>query len=53
MKTFTAIAALAAATSVFAAPSPVEELVARASSTLTPITTKGNGTAFLGAFGVL
>lgn len=42
MKTFSAIAALAAATSVFAAPSPVEELVARASSTLTPITTKGN-----------
>jgi hypothetical protein len=43
MKTFNAIAALAAATSAFAAPSPVEELVPRASSTLTPITVKGNG----------
>jgi hypothetical protein len=43
MKTFNAVAALAAATSVFAAPSPTEELVPRASSTsLTAITTKGN-----------
>lgn len=43
MKTFNAIAALAAATSVFAAPSPVEELFPRASTTsLTAITTKGN-----------
>lgn len=41
MKTFSAIAALAAATSVFAAPS--EDIVGRASSTLTPITVKGNG----------
>lgn len=41
MKTFTAIAALAAATSVYAAPSPTEQLEARASS-LTAITVKGN-----------
>ena len=44
MKTFNAIAALAAAGSVFATPTPTEELVARASSTLTPITVQGNGT---------
>jgi len=42
MRTFNAIAALAAVTSVFAAPSPTEELVARASSSLAPITVKGN-----------
>jgi len=51
MKTFTAIAALAAAGSVFASPTPTEELVARASSSssstsssssLTAITVKGN-----------
>jgi len=40
MKTFTTIAALAA--TVLAAPSPVENLAPRASSTLTPITVKGN-----------
>ncbi|KUJ18023.1 uncharacterized protein LY89DRAFT_746086 [Mollisia scopiformis] len=43
MKTFTVVAALAAAGSVFASPTPTEELVARASSTsLTAITVKGN-----------
>jgi hypothetical protein len=43
MKTFNAVAALAVATTVFALPSPTEELVARASSSsLTPITVKGN-----------
>lgn len=50
MKTFTAVAALAAVGSVFATPTPTEELVARASSSssssssssLTPITVKGN-----------
>lgn len=45
MKSFSAIAALAAATFAFAAPgTPTEELVARASSTsLTAISVKGNG----------
>jgi len=42
MKVFTSIAALAAISSVVALPSPTEELVARSSSTLTPITVKGN-----------
>jgi len=43
MKSFTAIAALAAAGSVFATPTPTEELVARASPTsLEAITVKGN-----------
>lgn len=42
MKTFSTFAALAAATSVFAAPSPKEELVAKAASSVTPITVKGN-----------
>jgi hypothetical protein len=41
MKTINAIAALAAATSVYAAPSPTEHLSPRA-STLTAITVKGN-----------
>lgn len=41
MKTFSAVAALAAVSSVLAAPA--EELAARA-STVVPITTKGNGT---------
>ncbi|KAH9205651.1 1,3-beta-glucanosyltransferase [Leptodontidium sp. 2 PMI_412] len=45
MKSFSAIAALAAAAStVYALPSPTKELDARASSaSLTPITVKGNG----------
>jgi hypothetical protein len=43
MKTVNAIAALAAASSVYAAPSPTEQLLPRA-STLTAITVKGNGT---------
>jgi 1,3-beta-glucanosyltransferase GAS5 len=43
MKTFNTLAAvLAAASSVFAAPSPSEELAPRQSS-LTAITVKGNG----------
>ncbi|ESZ96854.1 1,3-beta-glucanosyltransferase gel1 [Sclerotinia borealis F-4128] len=43
MKTFNTIAALAVAGSALAAPSPVENLAPRASSTsLTAITTKGN-----------
>jgi hypothetical protein len=42
MKTFNAIAALAAATTVFAAPSPTEELVPRASSSLPAVTVEGN-----------
>jgi hypothetical protein len=48
MKTFTAVAVLAAVGSVFATPTPTEELVARASSSstsstsLTPITVEGN-----------
>jgi len=45
MKSFTAIAALAAASAVFASPTPTEELVARASSSSTSlpaITVKGN-----------
>lgn len=45
MKTFSVAAALAAATTVFALPSPTEDLVARASSASLPaITVKGNGT---------
>lgn len=45
MKTFSVAAALAAAaTTVFALPSPTQELEARASSGLTAITVKGNGT---------
>ncbi|KAH6683247.1 glycoside hydrolase family 72 protein [Halenospora varia] len=40
MKTFTAIAALAA--TVLASPTPTEELVPRASASLTAITVKGN-----------
>ncbi|KAF4626631.1 hypothetical protein G7Y89_g11530 [Cudoniella acicularis] len=44
MKTFSVLAALAA--TVLASPTPTEELVARASSTsLTPITVKGNGSS--------
>ena len=46
MKTFSVAAALAAASIVSALPSPTEELVARASSGLTAITVKGNGTTF-------
>jgi hypothetical protein len=42
MKTFNAIAVLAAAGVAVAAPSPVENLAARATS-LTAVTTKGNG----------
>jgi hypothetical protein len=42
MKTFNAIAALAIATTIFAAPSPTEELVPRASSSLAAISVKGN-----------
>ncbi|KAG4410522.1 beta-glucanosyltransferase, partial [Cadophora malorum] len=42
MKTFSVAAALAAASIVSALPSPTEELVARASSSLTAITVKGN-----------
>lgn len=48
MKTFTAVAALSAISTVLALPSPTEELVARASASstasgsLTPITVKGN-----------
>jgi hypothetical protein len=48
MKTINAIAALAAATSVYAAPSPTEQLSPRA-STLTAITVKGNGTPSIDA----
>lgn len=43
MKTFNAIAALAAASSVLALPSSTEQLAPRASSGLTAITVKGNG----------
>ncbi|RFU26229.1 hypothetical protein B7463_g10109, partial [Scytalidium lignicola] len=42
MKSYSAIAALAAVGSVFAVPSPVEDLAPRAAASLTPITTKGN-----------
>ena len=53
MKGYTAIAALAAISSTFAAPSLTQveapsqpKLVARQSSAITPITVKGNGMPF-------
>jgi hypothetical protein len=44
MKSFATLAAvLAAASTVYAVPSPSEELRPRQSTSLTPVTVKGNG----------